>query len=289
MFKDWTVQARSFVRKMRGGAQSHLLQADDENFYVVKFRNNPQHRRILINELLSSAILKSLGILSPKAVLVGITPEFLRMNPEVHLTVGGRHLPVETGWHFGSQYPGNPASTAVYDFLPKEIRRQVVNSDDFLAALLFDKWVANMDGRQCVFYRAAIQSEGYDRERVGWVASMIDHGFAFNGPRWDFPESAIQGLCRNQFYGGVRSLDDFQPWLDQILHFPERMINHARKSVPAEWIEHDEEALERMLDRLFQRRKLVPALVKQCCNASPDSFPLWSAPLVYGRNMSIKR
>ena len=37
------------IRKMRGGAQSHLLQADDGNYYVVKFRNNPQHRRILSN------------------------------------------------------------------------------------------------------------------------------------------------------------------------------------------------------------------------------------------------
>jgi len=42
---------------MRGGAQAHLLQADDDYWYVVKFRNNPQHRRILVNELLSATIL----------------------------------------------------------------------------------------------------------------------------------------------------------------------------------------------------------------------------------------
>jgi hypothetical protein len=36
------------VRKMRGGAQAHLLEADDGKWYVVKFRNNPQHRRDLI-------------------------------------------------------------------------------------------------------------------------------------------------------------------------------------------------------------------------------------------------
>ena len=35
---------------MRGGAQSHLIEADDGRFYIVKFQNNPQHRRILVNE-----------------------------------------------------------------------------------------------------------------------------------------------------------------------------------------------------------------------------------------------
>ena len=40
------------VRKMRGGAQAHLLEADDGKWYVVKFRNNPQHRRVLVNEVL---------------------------------------------------------------------------------------------------------------------------------------------------------------------------------------------------------------------------------------------
>ncbi len=35
---------------MRGGAQSHLMRCDDGYYYVVKFQNNPQHRRILVNE-----------------------------------------------------------------------------------------------------------------------------------------------------------------------------------------------------------------------------------------------
>src|ERR1039458_10482114 len=45
------------IRKMRGGAQSHLMEADDGQWYVVKFRNNPQHHRVLVNELLASRLL----------------------------------------------------------------------------------------------------------------------------------------------------------------------------------------------------------------------------------------
>jgi hypothetical protein len=52
------VRARNLIRKMRGGAQAHLLEGEDGAFYVVKFTNNPQHRRILINEWLACAFLR---------------------------------------------------------------------------------------------------------------------------------------------------------------------------------------------------------------------------------------
>jgi len=40
------------IRRMPGGAQPHLMRCSDEQYYVVKFQNNPQHRRVLANELL---------------------------------------------------------------------------------------------------------------------------------------------------------------------------------------------------------------------------------------------
>ena len=48
------LRALEQIRRMRGGAQSHLMRCSDEHFYVVKFQNNPQHRRILVNELLGT-------------------------------------------------------------------------------------------------------------------------------------------------------------------------------------------------------------------------------------------
>ena len=44
------VVARQHIKRMRGGANSHLMLAGND-YYVVKFRNNPQHPRILVNEL----------------------------------------------------------------------------------------------------------------------------------------------------------------------------------------------------------------------------------------------
>ena len=154
------------IRKMRGGAQAHLLEADDGHWYVVKFRNNPQHRRVLINELLAAALLDYLSVSAPQTALLRVTPEFLGANPDVCLTLGSRRIEVAPGWHFGSRYPGDPSRIAVYDFLPDALLTAVANLEDFRAILVFDKWVGNADGRQAVFHRAMVRS-GAGGRRVG--------------------------------------------------------------------------------------------------------------------------
>lgn len=62
--------ARRHIRKMRGGAQAHLMEADDGRFYIVKFQNNPQHRRILVNEMIAGVFLKYLQISTPDAAAI---------------------------------------------------------------------------------------------------------------------------------------------------------------------------------------------------------------------------
>jgi hypothetical protein len=274
------INARRHVKKMRGGAQSHLMEGDDGCFYVVKFLNNPQHRRILINELVCSVFLRYLQIPCPDAVLIGITPEFLGENPQASLQLGSVTIAAPAGRHFGSKFPGDPAKLAVYDFLPDILLQQVNNLSDFRGCLVFDKWVGNADARQSIFFRARLRewaaAESTHHLKLGFVALMIDHGFAFNGPHWDFPDSPIQGLyTRKLVYETVRSLDDFQPWLDQVVHFPEEMIDQAYKQAPPEWIDGEEDAFERLLEKLLRRRKLLPDLIADCRKAKSNPFPNW--------------
>src|SRR5207247_11297442 len=96
------------VRKMRGGAQAQLLEADDGHWYVVKFRNNPQHRRILVNESLSATILDYLRISIPETALIEVTPQFLAANPDLHLQVGTRRVELRPASQFRSRFPGAP-------------------------------------------------------------------------------------------------------------------------------------------------------------------------------------
>src|SRR5271166_4393133 len=151
------VNAQRLIRKMRGGAQAHLLECDDGHAYVVKFANNPQHRRILINELISSRFLQFLDISVPQVAVVNLTPEFLRETPDIFLQLGHHRQPVEPGWHFGSCYPGDPARVTVYDFLPDVLLDKVENLQQFCGVLAFDKWMGNADARQAIFFRARLK------------------------------------------------------------------------------------------------------------------------------------
>src|SRR5258705_11166476 len=97
------VDARRLIRKMRGGAQAHLIEAADGHYYVVKFLNNPQHRRILINEWIGSVFLRYLGISTPTAAGIRVTQTFLDENPGVYLETGTRWRHIGMGWAFGTR------------------------------------------------------------------------------------------------------------------------------------------------------------------------------------------
>jgi hypothetical protein len=265
---------------MRGGAQSHLIEASDGHFYVVKFQNNPQHRRILVNEWLAAAFLRHIGIAAPECGLVRLSQSFLDENPDVHIQLGNSRSTVAPGWHFGSRYPGDPAKVAVYDFVPDSLLQKVENLHEFLGMLALDKWAANADSRQSIFLRARLREyiPSYEKHplRTGFLALMIDHGYLFNGPHWDFPDSPLQGLYfRPMVYRGVRGYDDFQPWLDRIVNFPETVVDDAIKSMPPEWIDGDEDHLAGLMERLLRRGKRVPDLIRDCSRGRINPFPNW--------------
>lgn len=265
---------------MRGGAQSQLIEADDGNCYVVKFLNNPQHRRILINELIAGVFFRYLQIAAPDTAIISVSAEFLKENPDVFIQLGSRNVPVQPGWHFGSRFPGDPERLAVYDYLPDALLRQVANVDHFLGVLVLDKWLSNADGRQSIFFRARIQDwnpglAAHPRQ-LGFVACMIDQGFVFNGPHWELIDAPLMGLApRRSVYERVRSLEDFQPWLDQVIHFPEYVVDQALRQIPPQWFDGDEAALEMLLEKLMRRRARVPDLILDCRGTKANPFPNW--------------
>jgi hypothetical protein len=274
------IQARRLIRKLRGGAQSHLIEAGDGSFWVVKFLQNPQHRRILVNELVSSVFLQFLQISQPETAIVEVTREFLDENPEVHIQLGTRKVPIEPGWHFGSRFPGDPAVTAVYDFIPDALLHKVENLSHFLGILVFDKWMGNADARQSIFFRAAVRgwsaAAAPKPRRAGFVAQMMDHGFVLNGPQWSFVDSPMLGLYfRTSVYEKVRSLDDFQPWLDQVTHFPEEVMDSAYKRVPGAWVAGEEAEFEALFEKLLARRKRVGHLLEDCREGRINPFANW--------------
>jgi len=274
------ISARNLIRKMRGGAQAHLIAGEDGEHYVVKFTNNPQHRRILINEWLANAFLRYLQIHVPQTALIQVSASFLAQNPDVYFSLGSRRERPAPGLHFGSRLSVNPDKVALFDFLPEKLLGKVENRVDFLGTLVFDKWVSNADSRQAVFFRAKAKVwtplKGDAPARVGFFAQMIDHGFAFNGPHWEFNDTPLNGLYfRTSVYEEVTSLDSFQPWLDMVANFPVEVIDSAWKEIPREWLDQDEEALEQLLESLLKRRHKVTQLIQDVRHKRASAFPNW--------------
>lgn len=274
------IRARNLIRKMRGGAQSHLIQGEDNGYYVVKFVNNPQHRRILINEWLSGVFLKYLQVHTPEMALVEITDEFIAAHPDLSVVLGSRREAPVSGLHFGSRTSVDPERVAIYDFLPDTLLGKIENRVDFLGVLVFDKWVGNADSRQSIFFRARAKDwtplRGEAPARAGFFAQMIDHGFAFNGPHWEFQDSPLQGVYfRPSVYSEVTSLDSFQPWLEMVRHFPVEVIDEAWKQIPRSWLGDDESELERLLERLLKRRNEVERLIEDVRRHRAVMFANW--------------
>ncbi len=274
------IRARKLIRKMRGGAQSHLIEGEDGQFYVVKFVNNPQHRRILVNEWLACAFLRYLQIHVPDTAVVELTDEFLVANTDLYVTLGSRREPVPPGLHFGSRMAVHPERVATFDFLPDNLLHKVENRSDFLGILVFDKWVGNADSRQAVFFRARAKNwtplKGETPGRLGFFAQMIDHGFAFSGANWQFLDSPLQGLYfRTSIYDEVQSIDSFQPWLSIVENFPLEVIDSAQKEIPRSWLDSDEDALQQLLERLFTRRRRVAGLLDELRRKRTTAFANW--------------
>lgn len=260
--------ATEHIRRMRGGAQSHLMRCADQNFYVVKFQNNPQGTRILANELLGTRLAARMGVSVAGAAVVEVLPRMIELTDDLVVQLRRGRVPCAAGLSFGSQYPGHPAKTAVYDFLPDELLRHVENLADFCGIFVFDKWTCNTNGRQAIFVR------GEDSQR--YRAVMVDHGFCFNAAEWNFPDAPLRGIyVRSLVYEQVRGWDAFEPWITRIERMSEGLFDEIATEIPPEWYNFEQDSLYRLLEQLLRRRKLLRELIWSAKNSSRLPFSNW--------------
>jgi hypothetical protein len=276
------VPATRFLRHMRGGAQAHLLEAGDGHFYVTKFRENPQHLRILVNEWIAARLIEYLQIAAPPVAIVELDQSFLARELEVKIRLAARETPVGPGWHFGSRFPGHPDREAVYDYLPDSLLAQVYNLPHFRGIFAFDKWTANSDSRQAIFVRQRIsrwiEDSGQPPLKKSFLALMIDNGYAFDGPHWEFADAPAAGFYfRPVVYRDVRRLEDFNPWLERIREAPPELFDGILRDLPRQWLAAaDEPAVEQLIEQLYRRRARVADLIAASAAARPSCFTAWT-------------
>jgi len=257
---------------MRGGAQAHLMRCDDGHFYVVKFQNNPQHLRVLANELLATRLAKLIGLPVPEPAIVRVDEWIVANTAELSVQLAGRNEKCPAGLHSGARYAIDPMDGMVFDYLPESLLDRVRNLETFAGMLAFDKWTCNSNGRQAVFWRKA-------RERK-YTATFIDQGYCFNAGEWNFPDSPLRGVyAYNAVYQGVRGWESFEPWLGKIGRLYEDDLKECAADIPPEWC-GDWEALGTLVETLYQRRTKVPELIEEFRKSSRAPFPNWTMKAV---------
>jgi hypothetical protein len=265
------VRALEFIRRLRGASQPCLFRCQDGESYVVKFRNNPQHVRVLANEMLAARLALLLGLPVPVPAFVDVSSELIACNPLLEFELGTRREPCQPGVQFGSRFPGPPRETLVVDFLPDRLLRSVSNVVRvFGGALVLDKWTCNCDGRQAIFYRST------DQEGSAYCAALIDHGFCFNDGDWSFPDSPIRSLYpRRIVYESIKGLHSFEPFLSRVENLDAAELENCVRDIPAEWCGEHPEQLTRLVERLYERRRRVRQALIDAKNSSLAPFPNW--------------
>ena len=263
------VVAVQAIRRMRGGAQSQLMLGADGQLWVVKFQNNPQHLRVLANELIATRIAEAVGLAVPKSDVIDVSDWLIRNSPGmvVELGRGGREM-CAPGLQFGSQFVGGLMPGQVVDYLPGPQMDEVRNLSEFAGMLAVDKWTGNCNGRQAVFERRP-------RERR-YRAVFIDQGYCFNAGEWSFPDAPLRGVFpRNQVYARVSGWGSFEPWLARIEEFPPDRLWAIAEEAPPEWYGGDLRTIERLMERLLERRGKVRELIQSFRDSDREPFPNW--------------
>ncbi len=257
------------LRPLRGGAQAHLLKASDGFCYVTKFQNNPQHIRVLANEMLATRLGLALGLPMPRVEVIEVSNSLIEYAEDLRIQLGGAKVPCRSGKQLGSLYVGSESPGMTFDYLPRELLERVLNVEDFPRVLVLDKWTCNSDGRQAIFCRKTLRSQRH-------YATFIDQGYCFNASEWSFPDCPLRGVYANNcVYEGVTGWEAFEPALTRAEEMDADTIWRCAVEIPEEWYEGDRDGLHRLVEVLHHRRGAIRKLIGEFRRSSRNPFPNW--------------
>lgn len=256
------------VRAMRGGAQGHLMLGEDDSLYVVKFQNNPQTTRVLANDFMATRLAQMAGLSVPECDVVEVTPWLVKSTAELRMRLAHGSEACVAGLQFGSRYVGGLMPGQVVDYLAEPLLLETKNLAQFAGMLVIDKWTCNVNGRQAVFCRKG-------REKR-YTAVFIDQGYCFNAAEWTYRDVTLRGVFpRDAVYAGVTGWASFEPWLSAVEEMDPAAIWQMAELVPPDWYGGDLEELEKLVEGLIGRRKLVRGLIEDFRDSDRRPFPAW--------------
>jgi hypothetical protein len=246
------LSANNYIRKMKGGSQSILVQCDDNRFYVVKMAGNPQGPNILANEFLGSFIAGAVGLPVAEGRLIYISDHFIDSEPDMWFDLqSGRRRP-EAGLHFGSLLVGQPSGLErPTEYISRSKINTITNRDAFLGMYILDVWANHQDHRQAV-----LLGKSLDNTREVF---FIDHGHMFGGSEWNFQERHGAALhLERSVYSDLWHDERVVSWISHFRTVLPDVLSAATAIVPLQWYNGDLRSLsDALIHRLAHLTELV--------------------------------
>lgn len=248
------VTAERLIKKIIGtSTEPCLVRCSDGNSYYVKFAQNPEGPRVLVNEFVAGSLAVLLDLPVPKFKFIHVHQEFIdTYSTELP-------YPVTAGIHFGSQEVKKVLVITNGKMLDEISNREIVPM-----LLLFDHWIHNVDR---------------DKNKGNLLLNMstkelmvIDHTHVFEiGPLWDavqlrhrIAESSIalldlEGFVYRKLIRFVSGNDPFAPALDRFNSLIEESVASIVAEIPEEWGCPEQEK-HILLEYLMNRHSVVPTV-----------------------------
>ncbi len=268
-FPETPIRAVQAISSLRGGSQSKLILGEDQALWVVKFKNNPQHSRVLANEFLASRMAELVGLSVPRTGMIQVSEWLIECSPQLVIQYGYRRWErCASGLQFGSRFGAGVLHQQAFDLLPGEWLRNVCNLSEFAPMLAFDRWTSNTDRRQAIFLRNAPEPD--------YRVLFIDQGSCFSGSQWEFQDAPLLGRCMDtRVYAAVTGWNSFEPWLTRMEEFDPELLWGLAQAVPSEWHGADQNRLELLVETLLARRHRLREMIWQLRRSRQSPFPNW--------------
>jgi hypothetical protein len=242
----------TFLKTRKGKTKPQLILFDDGNSYLVKFKNNPQGNRSLVNEHIVAKLGQLLHLPIPPSRLVYVPQYFIDQCSTLS----------SYGFVSGNQFASLLVENCVG--LPSQPPypewSQFLNPDCIPAILIFDLWVSNADR-----WRNNILLQRFSEYR--YFIYLIDHSDCFpGGTKWtlgSLEEPPKLRKLRSVHKWCLSLLNDqspFETFLSKLVALPDIAIEEVLESIPIDW---NISTIERkaLFNHLINGRNNLPELI----------------------------
>lgn len=245
------------IAPMKNGVTKPYILSCSGDEYVVKFLQNPDGDKVLINEFICANIAKMFDLPLADPALIKIDEQFIEdYGEEISNHVGKE---IKPGIHFGTKLIKN-----VYPINTSQILKQTINTDIIPSLILFDHIINNSDRNS----NMGNLLFDYDRKML----VVIDHSHVFDiGALWDEHQLKIRigekispldmtGRIYNKLVPYIDGHNPFSGVIYKIEYISCESLSNIMNKIPQTWNINNNEKVA-LVDYLSDRIERVDEIL----------------------------